>query len=190
MSKFCELPFEEVPFLKDADLDLGVDPSVCDFWLAGGALRSLLLGEKPNDFDIYSPNPHTIYAFLIREGAENLAKTHNAYTVKHKDKTIQIIIRNTDTKPVETLRRFDFTCVKAALHGSKFIFHRRFFLDNMFKKLVFEDENGSENIWEGRVARFMKYSSRGYELDEKDFVRIMREKDPDVTMDAFNFDSQ
>ena len=137
---------------------------------AGGFVRSLILGEPPNDLDLFVPQASLAktFATLLAEG-EPVVETVNAYTVRPANGLkfpVQFIHRWTYPVPVDLLGSFDFTIACAAFWFDetwKSLVHPKFYSDLAAKRLIYlhperEEEPG------GSLLRVLKFTGRGFKI--------------------------
>lgn len=105
-------------------------------WIAGGALRSFLVGDKVKDLDIFSHDPQKVMDAF--NGADGFKKgQENDFIANfYKDGfCYQVIKKFTYGSERETIESFDFTIVCAAIGPNGIVTHERFFIDNAQKGL-------------------------------------------------------
>jgi hypothetical protein len=140
------------------------------FWIAGGAISSVVTGETVNDYDLFSPYPEALYDKL----KENIGKVSfetkyfaNFYLDKYK---IQVIRRYAPKTPQEIFDTFDFTMVCGAYDGETFTCHDDFWQDIAQRRLVINRLTFPLRTLE----RVGKYSRRGYTMCPKGYLEICK----------------
>lgn len=144
-------------------------PANC--WVAGGAVRSHLCGEKPKDIDIFSKDPDTIVAAF--EAADNYTKTFgNEFfqNFKKGDTTYQVIKKYQYDSPQATIDSFDFTVICAAVSSEGLVYNERFFMDNAQKRLVIN----ALPLPLSTLKRALRYATKGYMLCPVSLSRLTR----------------
>lgn len=135
--------------------------------LAGGYIRSRICGEKPNDIDLFAPNPDAAeaYARRLSDGDEPY-KTDNAFTVRGS-LPVQVIHRWTYNTPNQVVESFDFTIAKAAIwydgeHWQSLIADT-FYADLAGRRLIYTSPIRNEDAG-GSMLRVLKFYQRGYRI--------------------------
>lgn len=140
-------------------------------WIAGGALRSYLVGDKVKDIDIFSANPEKV---LEAFRADNTFKAgfENEYIANfYKDGLCyQVILKYKYSSPLETINNFDFTIIAAAINQDGIIVDERFYIDNAQKRLVVKSLPKPLSS----VKRAMKYCGRGYHMCPVGLAKILK----------------
>ena len=153
--------------------------------IAGGALTSLILDEKINDFDIWFSNEKD-YEKAINDmsnldyGLKKSITKHitiNAITFTIQNKKYQIInpFRYSFGGVNEIINQFDFTCVMCGVDISKkqMVYNERFFNDIKTKQIVI---NKGLRAPASLIGRVIKYTKKGYMISndsQKDVLRIL-----------------
>lgn len=153
--------------------------------MAGGYIRSRILGELPNDIDLFSSTKDhaKLCAQSLAQGRKaKLIETDNAFTVaKHGTIPVQYIHRWNFSNPEHCVESFDFTIAQAAiwcqgLEGGKPCFRSlcsdRFYADLAAKRLVYtcpvrEEEAG------GSMLRVCKFLRRGFNISPESLGKVM-----------------
>ncbi len=141
-------------------------------YLAGGALRSLTLCEKPNDYDIYFLDQESLNSIITASHEiKEVLFTTNAITFLEieKERIIFQIIRNYVGNPNEVISKFDFTVnmnfyVPAMEWGEvKYQFN----INN--KELVF---NPKATTPFGALLRVQRFLREGWTIKPEQLARI------------------
>ena len=162
---------DEMQFLNKLDFLFPKIDNRPYYWVAGGSLLSALIGEKVNDYDIFTDgDPQRIIDFFKSVGAYETYENDWVMNMLFKGKKIQIIKKYTYGSMQNCINMFDFTCVSAAYDSKGFVCHDRFFLDAAQKRLVI-------NVLEwplSSMRRTYKYVSRGFKLCPVGMAQIAR----------------
>lgn len=159
----------DAQWLKPLDSVIKDLPEGC--WIAGGCMRSFLVGEKAKDIDIFTAEPDRVIEFLAsKEGFKKTFGNDFFQNFKHKDLTYQVIKKYVYQNPQDTIDSFDFTLISAAYSKEGFISHERFYLDNAQKRLVIHNLP----LPLSTLKRSLKYTSRGYRLCPVSLSRLAR----------------
>lgn len=164
--------------------------------IAGGALTSIVLDEKINDFDIWFSNEEdynktiiemsnlhkSIFYELESRGigyGDNFGKhtTINATTFTIKDKKYQIInpSKYSFGGVNEIINQFDFTCVMCGvdLKKKQMVYDKRFFYDVKCKQI---NINKGLKAPASLINRIVKYTKKGYKISkdsQRDALKIL-----------------
>lgn len=142
-----------------------------DCWIAGGCLRSFLVGEKPKDIDIFSNNPEKVISYLSENDKFKKAFGNDFFqNFKYNNLTYQVIKKYTYETPQDTIDSFDFTIISAAFYKDELVLHDRFYLDNAQKRLVVNKLPFPLSS----MKRSLKYVSRGYAMCPVNLSKILR----------------
>lgn len=177
----CKNYFDRVLFSKF--------PQDCDFWLAGGALRSYFCKEEIVDLDIYFPsndeqikfekhlnsmsgittNYSSSYRSYSKQSISSYYESDNSKKVVSDKFIVPLdIIKLYHKSPLECLKTFDFTICCAAITRTYIIYHENYFIDILGKTLTFNSDPLSLKI----LTRMQKYNQRGYYMDRKEVVKL------------------
>lgn len=150
----CISYFEKFIFVDLADIKC---------WVAGGAVRAYLAGERIKDIDVFFPNEEEYkkaYDKLTNKGDKNIIfDSDNATKVYHNKKKVDLIKHYFPT-PKETLSQFDFTVTCVAIYESKLHHHVDFFIDLSNKSLIIN----SLPYPLSTMQRLQRYIVRGYHI--------------------------
>jgi len=142
-----------------------------DCWIAGGAMRSWLVGDKVKDIDIFSNDPDAVIAAF--EASDNYKSGVKNDFIAHfyRDKVRYEIIRAYKfNSPQETIDNFDFTIICAAYGSSGLVVDERFYIDNAQKRLVVKSLPKPLST----IKRGLKYSKRGYTMCPIGLSKILK----------------
>ncbi len=152
-------------------------------FLAGGMIRSCIVGEKVNDVDLFASSPELAKQLATEVAAEIGCKIHStqyAYTIRPPHGLcIQFIHRWTFTTPEQCIESFDFTIAKAAIfYGVKIpgiftsdeenqkvhsICHDDYYADLAARRLVYVNPERNEEPG-GSLLRVLKFYQKGYRI--------------------------
>lgn len=174
----------------------------CAVFLAGGAIRSILSGEPPSDFDVFSSTP--IYAGNMAEAllatreetgpprASRRYQTGNAITVLTPGRIpVQFISAWQYTDGHDLINDFDFTIAQAAVWpvitdygGLEWTGYtsREFFHDLARKQLVYLSPVRKEHPG-GSLLRMRKFLRRGYNISTDSMATLMARFVKSVVLD-------
>ena len=146
-------------------------PSKDIAWIAGGALRSFLVGDKVKDIDIFSSDPVSVEKSFDEDDSYKKGKSNDFITNFYKDGLCyQIIKKYPYSSPQETIDSFDFTIICAAIGKDGIVTDERFYIDNAQKRLVVKSLPKPLST----AKRAMKYSRRGYFMCPVGLAKILR----------------
>jgi hypothetical protein len=140
-------------------------------WIAGGCMRSWLVGDRVKDVDIFSEDPEeTLRAFKANDnytaGRENDFIAHF-----YRDKLrYEIIKKYAFSNQQETIDNFDFTIIAACFGPDGLVVDERFYIDNAQRRLVVKQLLKPLST----MRRALKFTGRGYRICPKGLARIMR----------------
>ncbi len=140
-------------------------------WIAGGAMRSHLLGERVKDYDIFSKTPELIVSEFLKDESYSKGIENDFFANFYKEKKcFQIIKKYAFGSQKETIENFDFTIICASFGKEGFVFDERFFIDNAQKRLVVKSLPKPLST----MKRAIKYSKRGYTMCPVGLGKIVR----------------
>lgn len=138
--------------------------------VAGGYIRSVLIGDKVNDIDVFAGDKNRSRNLAIQlEPDIKPYVTENAVTVRCLPIAIQFIHRWKYHKPEEILASFDFTICQTAIWYNRLtkkwigICGDRFYMDLACKRLHYLSPIRDEAPG-GSMLRILKYYQRGYRI--------------------------
>lgn len=140
-------------------------------WIAGGALRSWLVGDRVKDIDIFSANPkETLEAFKSSE-AFKFGRENDFIAHFYKDGLrYEIIKKYTFATQKETIDNFDFTIIAASYGPEGLIVDERFYVDNAQRRLVVKSLPKPLST----IKRAIKYAGRGYAMCPVGLAKILK----------------
>lgn len=139
--------------------------------LAGGYIRAIIAGEKPNDIDLFGPTKADLQGWswaLAQCRGGRLHQTDNADTVLSPGRTpVQFIHRWVYDDAPELLDEFDFTIAQAVIfwHDGKWwgLCSPRFYSDLAARRLVYTHPKRDEDVG-GSLLRARKFLRAGYDI--------------------------
>jgi hypothetical protein len=145
-------------------------------FLAGGAITSLFTNRKIRDYDLYFKNRESfieaVHA-MYDDGCWCVAITPRAITfIENNEAVYQLMSFSWFETAEQIFDKFDFTCVMAAvdLETKEFFRHRDFIRDLAKRNLRF---NHHTEFPIGSALRVRKYQSRGYSMEESEYLKVM-----------------
>lgn len=137
-------------------------------FLAGGAVRDLLCGKLPRDYDLfymsYDDYKHDMLTLFSSEDFERKPASSASLEVIHKQTGALINVVFMEFKSIpETLDSFDFTCVKGAINftaDDETLYMHANFLEDATNKVLRIDGELSNPVH--TMERLAKFSRRGY----------------------------
>lgn len=146
-------------------------------YLAGGALRSILVGEKPNDWDFYFQNESSMTRVGIVINPVSVSISKFCKTLKTKDGSLIQLVSVVYGKPEEVLEKFDFSICKIILwyasgKGWKALVGTGFFEDLAVKRLRYVAPKGHPHAGSS-LLRTRKFLARGYHLPVESLAKIL-----------------
>jgi hypothetical protein len=146
-------------------------------FLAGGFVRSVIAREEVNDIDLFA-NGKSLANQVANELADKFQSrvysTDNAYTVRAKPFTLQVIHRWTFPSPQDCVASFDYTIARAAVWASTSVDAHgntshtwasacdpSYYEDLAARRLVYRSPVREEAAG-GSFLRLLKFYRRGY----------------------------
>lgn len=178
--------------LKDKDIQKIVEQlpkalidlmEVNNVFLAGGAIRAIIAGEKVKDFDLFTSSKEKArqYAESLSEKFDNegYLETENAFTIKDNLGSIpdiQFIHRWTFINGRELIGSFDYTIAQAAIwfeNGDwKSVAAPSFYDDLEAKQLTYTAPDREEEPG-GSLLRMRKFLRMGYDISSYDMAKVI-----------------
>lgn len=145
-----------------------------DFYIAGGAITSIVTNKEINDFDVYIKRGCDLLSLMkeIKNNTTILSATHKSVFVNHSGVNINFIFLDTYERAEDIFDTFDFTCVMGAydITNDEFICHDDFLLHNSQRILMFNPKTSFPIM---SAIRIKKYVDRGYKISKNEFLRVM-----------------
>jgi len=143
-------------------------------FIAGGFIRSCIANEPVNDIDIFVADEDVFVKVKLRL-LSALAKqvpttftTDNAFSIKVKPYTLQIITKWKFTLPEDCIWSFDFTIAQALIYHNgremTSLVSDRFYPDLAARRLHYTSPKRIEEVG-GSILRMLKFYQRGYRID-------------------------
>lgn len=145
-------------------------------FLAGGAITSTFTNKPIRDFDLYFKTKGDFLKAVSLAYDESfwcVAITPRAITfIENNDTVYQFMCFDWFETAQKIFDKFDFTCCMAAidLDTKEFIRHPNFLTDTSKRVLKF---NHHTEFPIGSAMRVQKYESRGYTIDDSEFLKVM-----------------
>jgi len=137
--------------------------SLPDFWIAGGAVRDVIRGEKPTDYDLFFKNEDDLNDLeLILDGnLPDVKKIETENAVIYISKKLKIdLVKHYFTAPEETVKYFDFTPAAVAVtQMNELVCMQDALFDIASRKLGI---NGDLPHPISSMKRLAKYVKKGY----------------------------
>lgn len=131
------------------------------FWVAGGAIRDILIREKVSDYDVFFPTQADFDRFKAvlfdQEDFEVIMETGNAIKARMGKYKVDLV-KAFNPSPQATLARFDFTVTMFACDGVKIYTSVEALTDLAGKRLVIN--NPTHPV--ATMRRLAKYVAKGY----------------------------
>jgi hypothetical protein len=156
-----------------------------DYCVAGGFVRDILSGQKPQDIDLFRLNDGT-FGCSMDGDVEALSKKMG-YLAKECESSwelgpqwglvgprVQFIHRFTYPNYMALLDSFDFTIVQACIFGSETGYHMpRFYQDLAARRLRFTNPPDAASMG-GSLVRACNFIGRGYTMSRESLAEIVR----------------
>jgi hypothetical protein len=145
-------------------------------FLAGWAITSLFTNRKIRDYDLYFKNKERFLDALrwtYDAGSWCVAITPRAITFIDNNEIVYQLMSFAWFETAEQIfDRFDFTCCMAAidLESDALLRHKDFIRDLAKRSLRF---NHTTDFPIGSALRVKKYQSRGYTIEDSEFLKVM-----------------
>jgi hypothetical protein len=150
--------------------------------LAGGAIRSLILREKVNDWDLFGPSVDALRdaadLLSFRSAASRVIRTKNACTVTAAGRApVQFITRWTYTDPEALWMDFDFTIARAVLWCNEdgnwlSMTDPDYYADLAARRLRYRSPTRLEDAG-GSMMRVLKFLRAGYIIAPEELAKVM-----------------
>lgn len=140
-------------------------------WIAGGAMRSWLTGEKVKDIDIFSADPSKVLE-AFKQNSEWKADVENDWIAHfYKDKLrYEVIKKYSYANQLDTINSFDFTIICASYGPDGVVVDERFYIDNAQRRLVVKSLPKPLST----MKRAIKYAGRGYAMCPVGLAKILK----------------
>lgn len=155
-------------------------------FVAGGAIRAILVGEPVKDIDIFTTSldaiPHAVARYIKElspwgDWKEQQTPCTRTVTVANSPiPPVQFINNAAYESPEQCVNQFDFTVCQAALwhngDGWSSLCTNEFLRDVADKRLVYTAPNRVEAPG-GSLWRAIKYIQRGYSITQMELARLV-----------------
>lgn len=144
-----------------------------DCWVAGGSVLSYIDNRPINDLDIYFKNKEErekCLSYLVKNGGIISMDNINTTKVFYNNKTLDIL-KIYNESPQKCIDSFDFSICGIATDGV-IVYKTHNFYNHWRKKLIVHiNLNASPP---SQFDRTQKYLMRGYRIDKKETVELLR----------------
>lgn len=140
-------------------------------WIAGGAVRSSLLGEKYSDIDVFGQTKEDLNAFVeTLNGYKLVYNSENLRTYKKGNDKVQVIFR--EYKSIkECLNSFDYTICQFAMNNDG-LYCMPDSLIHLFRKRLVVNQINLDYAADS-LRRMQKYIKRGFTICDGGIAQIM-----------------
>ena len=157
---------EKINYLVLKDLS-----SVCDAWVAGGAILSVLNQISPNDIDIFFKSEKDLSLaklFFTVNGGKIYYESDKVLKIEYRSLKLDLVKIYFES-PLQCINDFDFDICKAYVYKNELFLHNGFKTTFKQRLLVI-----SENIKYpfSTLYRLQKYTNKGYFLDYQSCKKI------------------
>jgi hypothetical protein len=157
--------------------------------LAGGFIRAVIAGEKPNDIDLFGKTEDAIKQAALDFALKRSTKAHitkNAITVATNGRmTVQFITRWCYERAEDLIKSFDYTVAQAAI-GHSVTYHfdgtqgkawyglcsEEFYPDLAARRLTYTYPVRNEDAG-GSMMRLRKFLARGYNIQAPSMAGVI-----------------
>lgn len=151
-------------------------------FIAGGFIRSVVQGEKPNDIDLFGPDKDKLHELAMKLAISRRASIHetdNAFTVLTQGRTpVQFIHRWLYEDAARLIQEFDYTIARAVVWWNATfelwtsLCDQDFYADLAARRLVYCRPERTENAG-GSLMRARKFIARGYYISAHDLGAVV-----------------
>lgn len=145
--------------------------------VAGGFIRSVLMGEAIHDIDVFCTTPGDTFPLAKEYAWDNrLISTTNAFTIRERGTpVVQFIHRWSYETPDAILKSFDFTIAGAAIwfaSGWKSLTVPHYRDHLALRRLVYKSPIRDEDSF-GSLLRVLKFYQKGYVISPESFAAVV-----------------
>lgn len=141
-------------------------------WIAGGAMRSWLTGDRVKDVDIFSADPAVTLASFKADETFKAGHENDFIAHFYRDNLrYEIIKKYAYQNQKETIENFDFTIICASIGPDGIVTDERFYIDNAQRRLVVKSLPKPLST----IKRAIKYSGRGYAMCPVGLAKILKQ---------------
>lgn len=153
--------------------------SLCDAYIAGGAITSVFCNREVNDVDVYFKSKEHLFIFLqmVFEGIFALVCTNYTnrsimFRDRETQQEVQAIVYKFFPTPEDIFNDFDYTINMGAYDFSnqQLTLHEDFLKHNSQRYLQFNPNTAYPLI---SALRVNKYIERGYNISKPQYLKIM-----------------
>jgi hypothetical protein len=157
---------EKINYLVLNDLS-----SVCDVWVAGGAILSVLNQVSPNDIDLFFKNENDLkkaMLFFTVNSGKVYYESDKVIKIQYKSLKLDLVKIYFES-PLQCINDFDFDICKAYVYQNELFLHNGFKTTFKQKLLVI---SGNIQYPFSTLYRLQKYTNKGYILDYNSCKKI------------------
>lgn len=152
--------------------------------LGGGFIRETVLGDKPNDIDLFGESSTVLQLaatelYHSRNAQARVLNTKNAITQVQPPRTaVQYITRWVFNRPAPLVESFDFSVCQAVVYWDfeakqwDSLIADHFYADLASKRLVYTAPNRAEDAG-GSLLRMRKFLNRGYHISAENMAAVI-----------------
>jgi len=148
-------------------------PRTCAPFIAGGAIASLVLDEEPKDYDIWFPSldawEHAVNSLSLNHSWPTRQSKYSWTYTLPSGKIVQLVKSRTGG-PRKVVGTFDFQHTMSYFDGLQLVCDEEFIKS---KALTFVKGNLCHPV--NTVQRLLKFSRRGYSINNQTIADIMNE---------------
>lgn len=157
---------EKINYLVLKDLS-----SVCDAWVAGGAILSILNQVSPNDIDLFFKSEKDLLlakSFFTINGGKIYYESDKVLKIEYRSLKLDLVKIYFES-PLQCINDFDFDICKAYVYKDELFLHNGFKATFNKKILII---SGNIKYPFSTLYRLQKYTNKGYFLDYLSCKRI------------------
>jgi len=142
--------------------------------LAGGALRSLMDGKRPRDYDLFCFNQETVnlVLLLLEKKGRTIGEQGGTKKFIVDDREIEVITE-IFSSPNKVLESFDFRCSQVGIYKECVISIPGALDDIKEKILTYCGTNFPEHTWKSRIPKFV--CEYGYSISAHDVMAVLKD---------------
>ncbi len=157
---------EKINYLLLNDLSI-----VCDAWVAGGAILSVLNQVSPNDIDLFFKNKNDLkkaMLFFTSNSGKVYYESNKVIKIEYKSLKLDLVKIYFES-PLQCINDFDFDICKAYVYQNELFLHNGFKTTFKQRLLVI---SGNIKYPFSTLYRLQKYTNKGYFLDYNSCKKI------------------
>lgn len=155
----------------------------CDYWIAGGAIMSFLMDEKPTDIDFFFPDKEGLkkaYEILTSQGfivVENLP-----FGKKMSKGDLVYDILHTEDNPRDCIASFDISVCCAAIDTNGIFYHHEKYFEHVGEKTLEYIGNSPNLNWVTKSVRLRKFLKKGFVMNNRNLIYWLNKQESDQKM--------